>query len=186
MLKSASYMNMIRFYRYIQGPVLVFLLGSGVSGLFSSNVAAALPVTLSATNPQAAVTLQASPPPNATEASLKLTVFDPDFAGEGELFINDNGPIVLFGSQAGTANDSRVATLTFATPAHWWQSGQNVLEFFHLSSWGYRVEALAVTFQETAAVVQPLWCFRPVTTLGRSWRHIRRGRRSGSKRGCTD
>jgi hypothetical protein len=76
-----------------------------------------------------------------------MTVRDPDFSNEGRLFINGHGPIILFGAQGISAQDGISVTLSpFATDPAWYQSGQNILTFWHDSTGGYVVEAISVSF----------------------------------------
>lgn len=91
------------------------------------------------------VTINVAKPAGATDATLSMQVFDADNPDEGELYINGNGPITLFGSKI-QANDNVVASVTFDTPAAWWVDGSNSLRFVHTRTQGYRIDSLTVTF----------------------------------------
>jgi hypothetical protein len=108
-----------------------------------------LPVNLTGGTPQSAeVELSILDIPSGTVSiELTMTVRDPDFSNEGRLFINGHGPIILFGAQGISAQDGISVTLSpFATDPAWYQSGQNILTFWHDSTGGYVVEAISVSF----------------------------------------
>ena len=79
-------------------------------------------------------------------ATLILEVFDADTPDEGEVEINDNGSVQLFGDQANWKNDRKTLPITFPTPAEWWNDGANSLRFIHNRTGGYRVENASVEF----------------------------------------
>ena len=75
-----------------------------------------------------------------------MEVFDPDMANEGELWINGNGPIQLFGAQGVAANNRVVKTISFPVPVAWWREGENSLRFVHSSTLGYEIRSAQVIF----------------------------------------
>jgi hypothetical protein len=86
-------------------------------------------------------------PGGTTTAEIVLTIYDPDFADEGRLFINGNGPIILFGAEGVGSNDSLSVTLNpISTPISWYQIGDNTLTFWHDSTAGYNVENVVINF----------------------------------------
>ena len=87
-------------------------------------------------------------------AVLSLITFDADTIDEGELEINGNGPIQLFGDQASWKNNRKTAPITVATPADWWNSGTNVLRFIHTKTGGYRIENASVKFEVTTSLAK--------------------------------
>jgi len=108
-----------------------------------------LPVNLTGGTPQSAeveLTLL-SIPSGTSSIELTMTVRDADFSNEGRLFINGHGPILLFGTQGISAHDGISVTLSpIATDPAWYQSGQNILTFWHDSTGGYVVENISVNF----------------------------------------
>ena len=82
----------------------------------------------------------------ATASELRMEVFDPDMANEGELWINGNGPIQLFGAQGVAANNRVVKTISFPVPVAWWREGENSLRFVHSSTLGYEIRSAQVIF----------------------------------------
>ena len=77
---------------------------------------------------------------------MTLTTYDGDFPDEGELIINDNAPIALFGTGGVTSNDLNYANISINTPASYWKDGQNSLVFRHLKSAGFVVDNVTVSF----------------------------------------
>ena len=82
----------------------------------------------------------------ATGSQLRMEVYDADGAGEGQLWINGNGPVQLFGAQGVAANNNIPKTLFFAVPVAWWKEGENVLRFVHSSADGFEVRSASVSF----------------------------------------
>lgn len=78
---------------------------------------------------------------------VTLTVNDADFPDEGELVINGNLPIPLFGADGVSANDRLTTTVVLNTPATHWNNGENTLTFRHLNTAGYTIEDAIITFQ---------------------------------------
>jgi hypothetical protein len=113
-------------------------------GVFGS-----FPVNMQGSTPEEqSVTLNVVKPSDTTEASLSLTVYDPDFPDEGQLYINGNGPIELFGAFGVSENDYQTVTLTWTTPSLWWADGSNTLTFTHLQTAGYIIEDALVQFDD--------------------------------------
>ena len=106
---------------------------------------ATFPVDLQGATPEEkTVNLTVDKPANMDNAVLKLTVYDPDFANEGELYINGKGPVALFGSSVG--GDQVTKEVSFTMPATWWNDGDNSLRFVHTRTLGYRVDRASVSF----------------------------------------
>ncbi len=78
---------------------------------------------------------------------MTLFVNDADFADEGELVINGNPAIALFGTAGSTANDTKSTNITISTPASYWQDGNNTLLFRHTSTGGYVIYDVTVQFE---------------------------------------
>ncbi len=106
-----------------------------------------LPIDLRGTSPeQATINFQASKPTDAQAAKLVIGTFDADQADEGQLIINSNPPIALFGEHASTANDDQNVLISLTTPVDYWQDGNNTLEFHHIRTAGYSVDSIAIEF----------------------------------------
>lgn len=108
-----------------------------------------LPLVLeSTTMPEyKALSLNLTKPVGASRAILELEVYDPDFAVEGELFVNGNGPIGLFGSAGVTANANKTVKIEYDLPLAWIVDGANKFRFSHTVTNGYRITALSVRFE---------------------------------------
>ena len=110
--------------------------------------APAFPVDLRGSIPeQASVTINASKPANAGDAIITLATYDADFSGEGELIINGNAPVSLFGSGGIAGNDENAADISFRTPASYWRNGNNTLVFRHVNTHGFVIDAATVAFE---------------------------------------
>lgn len=83
-------------------------------------------------------------PTDATQAALEMVVDDADFPDEGELFINGEGPIALFGANLGP--DGATVPVSFDMPAAWWRNGENSVRFTHLKTHGFRIERASLAF----------------------------------------
>lgn len=86
-------------------------------------------------------------PVGATRAILILETFDPDYPDEGDLYVNGNGPIALFGAAGNSANQQKVAVVEFDLPLGWLIDGINRLRFGHFKTDGYRIDKAAVRFE---------------------------------------
>ncbi len=107
-------------------------------------------VNLQGTPPEEkSVQINANKPASVTEAQLTLAVYDADFPEEGELYVNGNGPIILFGSDGIDAHDVTTVPITLSMPADWWIDGVNTLRFVHTKTFGYGIESIDVIFQTT-------------------------------------
>ena len=118
------------------------------------NIPSSFPIDLQGRNlpEDATANLQVEKPSVVSEtAVLTLTVFDADNASEGELEINGNDPIQLFGDQSTTDNDVQTVPIVLNTPSDWWNDGANALRFVHTSTRGYRVENASVEFNPTTS-----------------------------------
>ncbi|MEA2093007.1 MAG: fibronectin type III domain-containing protein, partial [Pseudomonadota bacterium] len=110
----------------------------------------AFPVDLRGSTPEeAAITINVSKPASASEAIITLSTYDADFADEGELVINGNTPVKLFGSGGVSGNDSNSASISFRTPASYWRNGDNTLLFRHTRTQGYIIDAATVSFESS-------------------------------------
>lgn len=85
-------------------------------------------------------------PANVSTATVRLSVFDMDNPDEGELYINGNGPIALFGAQHLPNNDSTVEIFTVQVDPNWLLDGANQFRFTHTATVGYRIDDVSVDF----------------------------------------
>lgn len=117
-------------------------------GNIPTTVVTVLPLVMeSTTMPEyGAITINVTKPVGATKATLVLDVFDPDYPNEGELFVNANGPIQLWGSAGVSANQNVVAIIEYDIPLAWLVDGVNKLRFSHLATLGYKINAASVRF----------------------------------------
>lgn len=123
----------------------------------------AYPIVLNVNPPPEEATVKVDATPAGNTAMLTVRMYDADNPGEGELWINGNGPLRLFDDMVDTTMDATghyankdglVADVQFATPASWWINGTNALRFVHLASQGFRIEAQP-TVQFGGALVVP-------------------------------
>ena len=113
----------------------------------------AFPVDLRGSTPEeASITISVSKPQNAGDAIITLATYDADFSSEGELVINGNQPIELFGSAGVGGNDMNSADISFRTPASYWQNGNNTLVFRHVNTQGFIIDAATVSFDSVESV----------------------------------
>lgn len=128
--------------------------GAGPAASPTGQVAVAgttLPVDLRGATPEeAAISYSVSKPSGAETATVTLSVYDADFSDEGELFINGNSPVSLFGSKASSANDNQTARIAFSTPASYWRDGANQLVVRHNRTAGFTLDAIEVAFSAPA------------------------------------
>jgi len=68
---------------------------------------------------------------------------------EGELVINGNPAIPLFGSAGSVANDAKSTNILISTPASYWQDANNTLLFRHTRTGGYVIYDVAVQFESS-------------------------------------
>jgi hypothetical protein len=88
------------------------LVPTGANGL------ASFPVDLPGNTPdQASITINTNKPAGATSGIITLTSYDADFQDEGELVINGNTPVALFGASGISGNDQNSADISLSTPA---------------------------------------------------------------------
>ena len=131
----------------------------------------AFPVDLRGSTPEeASITLSASKPANPGDAIITLATYDADFSDEGELIVNGNPPVKLFGSAGVSGNDQNSASISFTTPASYWQNGNNSLLFRHTRTQGYIIDAATVSF-EAATNAAPTINGSPATsgTVGNNY-----------------
>ena len=105
-------------------------------------------------NADLTTSLTVSKPQNSSKALLTLNVFDPDNQNEGELYINDNGPYMLFGDLGEGSNDETL-DITLELPVAWWKEGKNSLRFRHIATGGYTVNSVKLSFATTSPVPSP-------------------------------
>jgi hypothetical protein len=100
---------------------------------------------------EASTTINISKPAGAVSGIITLTAYDADFPDEGELVINGNPPIALFGTSGVSSNDSKSADIAIRTPASYWNNHDNTLLFRHTSSkQGYTIDAVSISFETEA------------------------------------
>ncbi|HEC27206.1 MAG TPA: hypothetical protein ENI67_07345, partial [Gammaproteobacteria bacterium] len=123
------------------------------------------PANLQGTAPEeATVVMNINKPVNVDTATITLSALDADFSGEGELMINGNTPVALFGPTATASNDKQVVNIPITTPASFWNDGDNTLVFRHTSTaGGFSIQNATVSFQVAAPVV-----YEAVITLSTS------------------
>ena len=110
------------------------------------------------------VSLEVNKPSSVNgKATLAMEVFDANRSREGKLVINGKGSIRLFDTRAKSRNGGKTVTITFTTPARWWNNGVNTLQFLHTSSAGFRIESASVDFLENAPAPSSF----PVVLLGK-------------------
>jgi len=130
--------------------ILAFNAGgkSAPSNEAAITVFAAYPVVLKGTvlPEQGALAVLLTIAKGAINSELRMEVHDGDIANEGELWINGNGPVQLFGAQGVAANDGVVKTISFPVPVAWWREGENSLRFVHSSTLGYEIRSAQVIF----------------------------------------
>ncbi len=95
-------------------------------------------LVLSEANPEETITIDI---PSGEVSILQLNVLDPDFPDEGELYINEMGPIALFpGGNGGL--DSQTVNINIALSPEqqgWFVAGQNALRFTRVATAGYTI-----------------------------------------------
>ena len=118
-------------------------------GMIPVTAVTALPLVMeSTTMPEyKAVSINITKPAGATKAILALEVYDPDFANEGELFINNSGPIALFGPAGVTTNADKTVIVEYDLPLSYFIDGANKFRFSHTETNGYRIAAISVRFE---------------------------------------
>ncbi len=105
---------------------------------------------------ESSVSVTAVKPPDAQTATLTMQIFDADMPDEGELFVNGQGPLALFGDQARDENNNLSVTITMTTPAEWWTDGPNTLRWVWRRTRGFNVETFAVEFSQPAPEPPPV------------------------------
>ena len=113
---------------------------------YTGSAVASLVDLQGATPEEASITVSVNKPANATNALTTLLVYDADFSDEGELIINGNPAIPLFGAAADLGNDAKSANIALSTPASYWIDGNNTLLFRHTSTGGYAIDDVIVLF----------------------------------------
>ncbi len=143
---------MKKFNIFRKVPVKIFLVILFVS--YTSSAIASL-VDLTGPAPEeAAITVTVNKPVNASNGLITLLAYDADTADEGELVINGNTAIPLFGAAGVLGNNRKSATITISTPASYWRDGNNTLLFRHTRTGGYIIDDVTVLF-EVSPVTSP-------------------------------
>ena len=107
------------------------------------------PIILQGSVPEeVSVTININKPANASKGLLTLQAFDADQTNEGELIINGNPPIALFGFFANAANANTTVPIIMETLASYWVDGANTIVFRHTNTAGYVIDALSLSFQQ--------------------------------------
>ncbi len=102
---------------------------------------------------EASTTINISIPAGAVSGVITLTAYDADFPDEGELVINGNAPVALFGTSGVRNNNGKSTDIAIRTPASYWNNGDNTLLFRHTGSrQGYIIDAVSVSFETQAPV----------------------------------
>lgn len=84
-------------------------------------------------------------PAGATSAVLSMRVFDADFTTEGELWINQNGPIALFPNATADSNQIE-KVVEFEVPLTYFIDGDNRFVFVHKETSGFEIRSVSVVF----------------------------------------
>lgn len=114
----------------------------------SNTALSAFPVDLRGSTPEeASITINVSKPDNVGDAIITLATYDADSSDEGELIINGNAPVKLFGSAGISGNENNTASISLRTPASYWLNGDNTLLFRHIRTQGYIIDAATVSFE---------------------------------------
>ena len=104
-------------------------------------------------------------------ATVEIVVFDPEIPDEGSFYVNGSGPIRLFADMAfgvqlepdsgfswngflPDATDSWLVNYKFTTPVSWWVNGENQIRVMHLSTYGFRIDTMIVTFKQGQPVLE--------------------------------
>lgn len=149
--------------------VTIAAIGIAIFSLDATTARASELVNMRGTAPeQAQITVTVTKPASASEAVIALTAYDADARNEGELIINGNKPIALFGSEATGANNNTTAKVSLSTPAAYWRDGENTLVFKHLKTSGYNISQLNVTFDTDAGQTAPIQTGEPQTSTSTS------------------
>ena len=109
-----------------------------------------LPVNLLGTPPEEQLIEVQLQKPGATDSAfMTMWVYDADASNEGELSINGNTPLTLFGPHAQSANNQVVVPITYALSPGLFRNGANRLLYAHTRTGGFRVDSIRVTFRTT-------------------------------------
>ena len=118
--------------------------------LFASYTGSAIASLVDLTGPapeESSIIITVNKPADASKGLITLFVNDADMADEGELVINGNPAIPLFGSAGSVANDGKSTNITISTPASYWRDGYNKLLFKHTRTGGYVIYDVTVQFE---------------------------------------
>ena len=94
------------------------------------------------------VNLQIDKPDHTKRAILHLRVLDPDSKTDGAMYVNNNGPLVLFGRVARSQYDKKTVEIQLPIPSAWWLNGANCVRFVHKRTNDFRVGDAYVEFEE--------------------------------------
>lgn len=79
-------------------------------------------------------------------ARLVMEVYDPDYADEGQLFINDQFVMELFGDQASGSHDTQVVEVAYDLDPAFLMFGDNVFTFTRIRTLGYGIMRVELQF----------------------------------------
>ena len=79
-----------------------------------------------------AITMNADKPAGAVEATLEMAVLGADSPDQGELSVNGEDPISLFGAKI--SPDGKTVLVSYDMPAAQWRDGENTVRFRHLKT----------------------------------------------------
>jgi len=122
---------------------------SAFSNTVTVTYLSSFPVTLTNTPPEeVSLIFNVTKPGGVDSAFINMWVYDADWAAEGKLYVNGNDSLDLFGSNGNSGNDQIVVSFTMGMSASSWVNGDNILRFVHLSTAGFRIDSIKVTFDE--------------------------------------
>ena len=98
------------------------------------------------------IELQVQKPGETDSAFVTMWTYDADASEEGELSINGNAPLPLFGPQAQTEFTKTTAPITYVLSSAIFRDGLNRMLFAHTTSRGFRIDSLGVVFRGVTEV----------------------------------
>lgn len=114
----------------------------------------ALPITLNRHKTVAKVIVDLEKPENAVKATMKFRVYDADHEHEGELSINGNPPIELFGER-NVSGDQTEMDVEIEAPVEYFVNDENRMVFRWVQTGGYRIDVIEVKFDEAEEPGEP-------------------------------
>lgn len=100
-------------------------------------------IDISEANPDQSITIDI---PDGQIEILRLSVYDPDYPDEGQMFINGQGPISLFpGGNGGFDGQTINIDISLSEEQkNWFQPGDNQIQFLWVRSSGFIVESISI------------------------------------------